>query len=220
MQRKDVVLLDALRGHAVRAHAPADVFGRLALPLVRVNRIAVVLADEQDRQLLQRGEVERLVKHTFLGRAVAKERDHHAALAPQLDGVGIAHRVRNRGGDDRRGAHHAARDVDQVHRAAFAARAAVDLAVELGDHAPQVAAFGEIHRMAAVRPEDDVVRLEGLAGADRHALLPDRQVNRALDLVGRIDARDLFLDPPDAVERAVESGVEGGVALLHKPCQH
>ena len=107
-----------------------------------------------------------------------------------------------------------------MHGAALAARTAFDLAVELGDHAPQVAAFGEVHRVAAVRAEDHVVRLERFAGADRHAFLADRQVHRALDLVARIDSRDLFLDPPDAVERAVQPGVQGSVPLLHKPCQH
>src|SRR5258706_12083781 len=52
MQREHVVLLDALGRHAMRAHTPADVLGRLALALVRMDGVAVVLADEEDRQLL------------------------------------------------------------------------------------------------------------------------------------------------------------------------
>ena len=47
----------------------------LAAALVRVDGVAVVLADEEDRQILQDGEVQALGEDALFGRAVAEEAD-------------------------------------------------------------------------------------------------------------------------------------------------
>ena len=49
--------------------------------LARVDRVVVVLADEQDRQPLERGEVQALGEDALLGRAVAEEAGDDARLA-------------------------------------------------------------------------------------------------------------------------------------------
>src|SRR5439155_23726242 len=71
-------------------------------------------------------------------------------------------------------------------------------------HPAKIAALGEVERVTPVEPEHHILRAQGLADPDRDSLLADRQVHRALDLVGRVDLRDLLLDPADAVQRTVE----------------
>ncbi len=200
-----VAVLDALRRQAERRCARADVGHVLADALVGVDRVAVVLAEEEHGQLLQRGEVQALVEDALVDRAVAEHREHHARLAAQFHRDRIADRVRDRRADHRRGAEDTRRDVDHVHRAALAACAAGRLAVELREHRAQIAALGEIERVRAIRTEDGVVAAQRFADADRHRLLPDRKVHRRLDHVGRIDARDLLFDAADPVERAVDA---------------
>ena len=87
--------------------------------------------------------------------------------------------------------------------------AAIDFAVQFRNHAPEVAAFGQVHGMAAIRAEDHIVRCEHVANPDRHCLLPDRQVHRALDLVAGIRLHDRLLDAPDAAQRAVQARGQG-----------
>ena len=60
--------------------AVADVGQSLPAALVRVDGVAVVFADEEDRQLLEDGEVQALGEDAFLGRPVAEEADHDRVL--------------------------------------------------------------------------------------------------------------------------------------------
>src|SRR5262249_5696411 len=108
------------------------------------------------------------------------------------------------GTDAGRGTHHAAFRGDEVHRAALAARAAGGLAVQLGDHLPQVAAAGPAEGVATVGAEDDVARAQRLADADRDRLLADRQVDRAPNAVPGKDACDLFLGGADPVRDLIQ----------------
>src|SRR5207253_3960289 len=70
-----IVLLDSLGGQAVSARPVAN--GRAPLPpaLMRVDRIAIVFANKNDRQMLEHREVEALGENAFLGGAVAEEAD-------------------------------------------------------------------------------------------------------------------------------------------------
>src|SRR5207244_12698544 len=119
----DVVAVEAPAGNAVPLGVPPDL--RLGLPVadVRVGGVEVVLADEQQRQLPQAGEVQRLVEHALLGGAVAERDGGHGIAAAHLEGQGDPGGVRHRAPDDGGGAIDTGRDVDQVHRAAPAAAA-------------------------------------------------------------------------------------------------
>ena len=64
--------------------------------------------------------------------------------------------------------------------------------------------------MAAVGPADPVAFLEQVADGDGRLLLPDRQMDRALDLVRRVDLSRHFLEAPDPLQRAIESFLQGG----------
>src|SRR5258708_6389187 len=200
-----IPILDRFRRNAVRPHPAADVGGRLALGLVRVDGIAVVLAYKQQRKALQRREVQAFGENALFGSAVAVEADHHALLAAVFRGVGVPDSVQDRCRDHRRGSHHAARDVHEMHRAALAAGAAVDLAVELGNHGAQAAAFGEVHRVPPIRAEHDIRRRKRLAHPHGHRLLAYGEMHRALDLVARVAAHDRFLYPADAIQRSVKT---------------
>src|SRR5207248_927628 len=72
------------------------------------------------------------------------------------------------------------------------------------DHRSQIAPLGEVERMAAVGAEDDVAGTQGGADADGDRLLADREMNRALDAVGRIEPGDLLLDPANPAERSMQ----------------
>ena len=82
---------------------------------------AVVLADEQHRQLEQRGDVHRLVADAFLERAVAEERHRDRAIAALLAGIAGADRERDAAADDRGGRNEPERRIAQMQRAAASA---------------------------------------------------------------------------------------------------
>ena len=167
---------------------------------------AVVLADEQDRQLMQRREVEGFVKHPFLGGTVAEKARGDAALAFAFQREGIARRHRDRGTDDGRHAEHVGVHVDQVHGSGLAGGAAGALAVKLRHHLFEVSALGQIGGVAPVGGRNHVARVEDVANADGHRFLADGQVHRTFDLVGRINAGDFFFRPPDQAKRTVYPG--------------
>src|SRR5678816_4414837 len=91
-----------------------------------------------------------------------------------------------------------------MHRSGLARREAVPLAIELGHHAIEIAALGEIDRVAAIGGVENVARAEIVANADCHRFLTDREMHRTLDLVRGVDADDLFLDAANPVELAIE----------------
>ena len=98
---------------------------------------------------------------------------------------------------------HVVRHVDEVHRAALAAGDAGRLAVKFGKQAAQRTALGEICGVTAIGRRHHIVRAQHVANADRDRFLADRQMHRAFDLVGRIDARDFFFGAANEPQRAV-----------------
>ncbi len=100
-----------------------------------------------------------------------------------------------------------------MHRAADSSRAARGLSVDLGEHAPEIAALGEVVRMAAVSADGEVTRLGDEGEGRRRRLLTDRQVHGAAHLLLRVGIRDGLLDHPDPHHGAVE--VEQGGAIGH-----
>ena len=171
---------------------------------MRMDGVAVVLADEDDRQALQRRKVETLVEDAFFRRPIAKKTGHERIFPLAFQGIRVADGVGNGRADDGRGPHHSHGGIDEVHRASFTAGAAGGLAIQLGDHLHQVASFGQVQRMTAVGAEYDVLGRQCLANGDRDGLLADGKMDRTLDLVGRVNFGDLFLNASNAVKRSVE----------------
>ena len=85
-------------------------------------------------------------------------------------------------------------EVDEVHRAADAARAAGRAAHELRERGLGRHPEGERLAVAAVGVGLDVARLHRRDGADRDGLLALAQVGRALDLPGHEQLLDLLLE--------------------------
>ena len=81
----------------------------------RIDRVEVVLADENDRQLFEDGEVDRFVEHAFFGGRIAEEYASHVIFTAKLSGQRHADGDRDRAADHRYGPQETSRDVDQVH---------------------------------------------------------------------------------------------------------
>ena len=113
----------------------------------------------------------------------------NASAAPAIAGQAAA--------DDGIRAHVPARDVVEVHRAAVAVRAALDLAVELGHHLVRRRPVCEHVPMRAMRGADHVAVLERTADADRDRLLADAGVQETGELAGAEALLDLLLEAPD-----------------------
>ena len=181
-----------------------------------VDRVEIVLADEQDRQLPERGEIHAFVPGAFVGCALAEEASDDRLRLLHLERQRGADGIRDARCNDRGRAHHVDLGIDEMHRPRLAARAAVDLAVELGHHARHVAALGEVKRVAAVGAEHHVALVQVIAHRGGNRLLPDAEVDRALDLVRGVKADDLFLDPPDQVHRPIKAGRRVVRTLFHQ----
>ena len=128
--------------------------------MIRLRRefaVAVVLADEEDRQLVQRGHVRRFVERAFVGRAVAEERNGDVLRLLEFLRERRADRDRRAAADDAVRAEHAEFHVADVHAAAFALAVAGRAAEQLGEHPIELAAFCDQVAVAAVRAGDLVV---------------------------------------------------------------
>ena len=115
--------------------------------------------------------------------ASPKKQSATCRLLLVLDGEGHAGRQRDVGADDRVPAEHPVLDVEQVHRAALAARHARIAPEQLGHDAARVAALHQRVHVVAIGAEDVVVGLERGHRANRHRLLADPQVTEPADLL-------------------------------------
>ena len=160
---------------------------RLARVERRIDRVEIVLADEEDGQPVHGREVDALVEHAGLGRRVAEEDDGDCGAVLQHRTERGADADRDRAADDRHAAEEIDRQVDQMHRAALARGAAVDLAIELGEHGAQIAALADIVRVRAVRADDVVFQAQVPAYAGGDGLLADAEMGGAahVALAGR-----------------------------------
>ena len=200
----DVLPVDGDGAHAVRLGALGQVLDRQLLARGRGLGPAVVLADEERRHAPELRQVERLVDGADVGGAVAEERDRHARLVAELEGERGAGHGREPAAHDGVRAHVPALDVVEVHRAAVAVRAALELAVELGHQLVRMRALGERVPVRAVGRGDHVAVLERAADADRDRFLTDRDVQEAGQLAGAEALLDLLLEAPDQEHLAEE----------------
>ena len=165
----------------------------------RINRVEVVFADEQDRELPERGEVGGFVEDALLHGAVAQKHDADLVRLVQRDRKAEADPDRDGAADDGRAALEADGLVDQVHRAALAGAAAGALAVNLSEHALKASAFGQIMRVGAMAADGEIVLAQGQAGAGADGLLPGRQMHRTAHFPFGVFRRDGLLDGAQAL---------------------
>ena len=179
--------------------------------------VAVVLAEEDDRQPPHGGEVHRLVERALGHRAVAEERHRDAAVGPQLR---RRRRARRRSGRPA-ATMPLAPKIPRVGSAMCieppaAAVGALVLGHQLGEHPERVQALGQAVAVAAVGRGDDVGGPERPAGADGGRLLPDRQVHEAGHLAVAVERGHPLLEPADHQHPPVH--LEQVVGGSHRPC--
>ena len=129
-----------------------------------------------------------------------------ASLPRQPGGQRAAQRHRDVAADDAGRAEEAVLGVDEVHRAAHALAQPVGAAHQLGHLAVHRRALGERVAVGAVAAVDRVVVAQLQAGAGGDALLPDRQVDQPVDLVGALEPADALLEVADPPHRAQQRG--------------
>ena len=113
--------------------------------------------------------------------AVAELAEHGVRLVAVLERERRADGDRQVSADDAPAAEEAARDVEQVHRAAAAVGDAGLLAEQLAHDGGRRAADGQRGAVVAVAREQAVALLEGVDRADGRGLLADRKVAVAAD---------------------------------------
>src|SRR5262249_15820358 len=137
-------------------------------------------------------EVERFVEGADVRRSVAEEGNSDPRLVAKLERETGSRDVGEPAADDGVRTEVAAIDVVEGHRASVAARATLDLAVELCHHRVWVRAPGERVAVRPVRRGEDIAVLHRLADADRDRLLPDRNVQEPRQLAGAEALLDLL----------------------------
>src|ERR1700722_47849 len=97
----NVLAVDLYPGHSVAVRS----FGYAGLPMTACHRcrdrVAIVLADVDDRQLPERGHVQRLVEGTLIDRSIAKEAQAHLVGASHFGGQAAARSQWNAASDNR-----------------------------------------------------------------------------------------------------------------------
>ena len=163
----------------------------------RAHAVRVVDDEEQDGQVPERGEVQRLVPGAHVHRAVAELAQDRRVAALADDGERESRGDRELPGDDAPAAEVAALDVEQVHRAAPAVRAAVAAPEELGHDRLGRRAARQREAVRAVPGDQGVVVGERLHGADGGRLLTGGQVAVAADAGELVLALGLGLELAD-----------------------
>src|SRR5260370_31419254 len=114
-EMENIVVVSALGRQTVSPGALANAGVSLAPALMRVDRVLVIFADEDERQLFQDGEVQAFGKNALLGGTVAKKTDDDGVLLANLECIGISESVGNGRSNHGGGPHHAGLGGDQVH---------------------------------------------------------------------------------------------------------
>jgi hypothetical protein len=137
------------------------------------------------------------VPGAHVDRAVAELAHDRLLAAAAHQREAEAGRDRELAGDDPPAAVEAALDVEQVHRAAAAVRAAVAAAEQLRHHGLRGYPASEREAVAAITGDEHVVVLHRVHDADRRRLLPRGQVAVAADPRRLVLALGLGLEDAD-----------------------
>src|SRR5262249_46030928 len=146
------------------------------------HSVEIVLADEDYRQLPERGHVERLVERALRQRAIAKESTYDLGLFLVGNGEAEPDRERQAAADDRIAAHEAQVRIEQMHRAPAAVRDAALLAEQLSHHLACRRALGEAMAMLAIGRDHVILVVEGEDRTDRDRFLAGVEMAEAGDL--------------------------------------
>src|SRR5260221_287474 len=168
--------------------------GWLAHAQRRINRIEIVLAYEQDGQLLQCREIRRLEKSPRLHDSITQKNAADLIRMAHFDGVGQADSYRDGSAYDSRTSLETDRLVNQVHRTAFSAPAACDLSIYLAIHCFQMASLAQVMCVRAMPAYRNIIFAQRKPYRCSYRFLANGKVRRAAHLSFAISLRDRFLD--------------------------
>ncbi len=185
-------------GHALGRSLAGDVRHGLVKRKRSAHAVVVVFTYEQQRDLPQRSQVERLLKLAFGCCAVAEKADGDA-IAPQPHiGQRHAQRLGQAGRHDAVASVEARLGVEQMHRPAAPPAAPLLLAEHLGHDGARWNALRQSLAMLAIGGHHCVVLVQVLHHAHGDRFFAVIEVHEAANLHGAIHLRRLLLQPPNA----------------------
>ena len=202
----EIVAVDDDARHRIGARPVGDIGDRGRARDRHRHGVLIVLADEDDRQLPDRGDVQRLVKRAFVVRAVAEKGDRDRAGPALLGAERGADGDRQAAADDAVGAEVAPGRIGDMHRAAAPPAIAALAPEELGEHRRELGALGDAMAVAAMGRGDVVGVAQRHADANRRRLLADRQMHRAVAQAADVGVLRRLLEAADAMH--APQGVE------------
>jgi hypothetical protein len=201
--RQKVVAVDDVARHAVAEAAVGQVQAGVLLVRGRREAPLVVLDHEDDRQLPDGRQVERLVEVALARRAVARERRGHALLAAQLRRERQAARDRQHRAEVADHPDDAVLERAEVERAVAAAREAVRPAQQLAEEARQRKPAAREDAEVPVHRQHVVASIERCHDTRGDRLLPDAREPLAEPPLAQQHVH-LLLDHPRQQQAAVE----------------
>jgi hypothetical protein len=166
--------------------------------------VAVVLDDEDNGEIPERGEVVGLVDGALVDGTITHERHCGTFEFFVFEGVGETGAEGDLSADDAVAAPVVKRRGEVVHGAALALGATGDLAVELGHEGFGVHADGHRVSMISIRGDDVVVFAHQRTATDGDGFLSDIEMEKAADLLGLVGAQGTLFKTTDAHHLAVE----------------
>src|SRR3990172_9497108 len=165
--------------------------------VMRVLVVKIVLANVNDGQFPELGQIHFFVQQPLPQRALAEETHRHLPRAALFRGERRAGGNARAPPDDGVRAQVTCLLIGNVHRAAFAPAITGLFAEQLREHAIHRRAFGQAMPVSAMRAGDVVVAAQGFTHANGHRLLPDVQMRQPRHLRGSVKLVDLLFELAD-----------------------
>jgi hypothetical protein len=214
MHLEEIVAVDLDCGQSETGGAPRDVAAADGILERGAFAVLVVLEHKDRRQFQHHGHVHRLEGGALVRATVAGERHRNGVAAEGLGSERRADGERRAAADDTVGAEHAAVEIGDVHRSAFAAAQPGLPREQLLHHQGRVAALGDAVAVPAMGAGDLILRPQMHADADRRRLLAGVEMDKARYAAFRELVLHAFLELAD--RRHVTIGFEQFLAAqLH-----
>src|ERR1700731_1674987 len=177
----------------------------------------VVFANEDNRQLVKRGQIERFMKSSLVDRAIAKKTKRNPIFISIFAREGQSGREWNMRADNGVPTVHVILAIEEMHRAAETARAAGFFAEEFGHAGLGTGSARERVGMIAVRGDDVVVTSRRRDRTTDDGFLADVKMAEAADFLSLILLTGAFFKTPDQQHQREHLDF---VALLGQHCTH
>jgi len=184
--REDVLAIHRLAVHSITLGADEHIFvGRRARDR-GPHAVAIVLDDEDDGEIPQRGQIQSLVKSADVDGRLSEEADANLITTAILDRESDSGGDRNVATHDAMSAEEVCLGVEDVHGAALAARGSCVAAKQLGHDCSRADSACERLPMIAVGGDHVIIGTDHRHHAGRDRFLSDVEVQEPADLSERV----------------------------------